>query len=502
MNTLLQPSDQLKPADVARGLRLLLFDGAFGQILLVLTTGGFLIGFALELGAPNTIIGLIAAVGPLAQILQIPAIFLVEQFRRRKLMTLCTALVGRLAWVGIAVIPWALAPRYRIPALLVFLILHYGLGNVAGCAYNSWLRDLVPVEAFGSFFARRLAVATFAGAVLSVTAAFGIDAYRDRFGQPFGAYAALYLVAAVSGMLSLVYLARVPEPAMPAAREGSVWAMLGLPFRDGNFRRLLVFLGLWNFAVNFAAPFFAVYLLKDLRMTMAWVIGLTVLSQFINVLFFRLWGRLADRFTNKSVLSVSGPLFIFSFLIWPFTTMPDKYVLTIPLLITIHVLAGISTAGVTLCAGNLALRLAPYGKATAYLAVNALISGVAATIAPIVAGFAADYFAPYELKVSLTWLYWEESRVALDLPTVDLRGLDFVFLMAFVFGVIALQRLIRVKEEGEVDEGVVRNALFAEMRRFAQQVSTVAGARQLTVFPYGTLKQWRKRQRESDRWLP
>jgi hypothetical protein len=35
-----------------------------------------------------------------------------------------------------------------------------------------------------------------------------------------------------------------------------------------------------------------------------------------------------------------------------------------------------------------------------------------------------------------------------------------------------------------------------------RQVSTVGGMRQVINFPYGTLKQWRQRRREEERWLP
>ena len=48
--------------------------------------------------------------------------------------------------------------------------------------------------------------------------------------------------------------------------------------------------------------------------------------------------------------------------------MPAAYALTVPLLIAIRIPSGISTAGVTLCTGNMALELASKGKATPYLA--------------------------------------------------------------------------------------------------------------------------------------
>ncbi|MDY6991319.1 MAG: hypothetical protein SVR94_01765 [Pseudomonadota bacterium] len=93
----------------------------------------------------------------------------------------------------------------------------------------------------------------------------------------------------------------------------------------------------------------------------------------MNVLFCQLWGRLADKFSNKSVLVEAGPLFMFSVLLFPLTTLPESYLLILPLLIIIHMLAGMSTAGVMLCVNNITLKLAPPGQATAYLASNALV---------------------------------------------------------------------------------------------------------------------------------
>ena len=51
---------------------------------------------------------------------------------------------------------------------------------------------------------------------------------------------------------------------------------LGQPFRDLNFRRLLIFLGTLFFAVNLSGPFYAVYMIKRLELSMALVIGLQV----------------------------------------------------------------------------------------------------------------------------------------------------------------------------------------------------------------------------------
>jgi MFS family permease len=258
------------------------------------------------------------------------------------------------------------------------------------------------------------------------------------------------------------------------------------PFKDLNFRQLLIFLGTWNFAINLAAPFFTVYMLKRIGLSMALILALSVLSQVVNAFFIRLWGLLADRFSNKSVLAVAGPFFILTIAIWPFTTMPDRHFLTIPLLLMIHALAGMSTAGVTLCTGNIALKLAPHGKATSYLAVNALVSGAAATLAPIVGGITATLLDAERLSLTLRWL--SEETILWTLPTVELKGLDFLFILAIVFGIYSIHRLVTVKEAGEVQEGVVLDRFRSEVRKAVRNVSNVAGLRDLFYFPYARLR--------------
>src|SRR5690349_368565 len=73
------------------GLRYLIGDGVCSQVVGVLTGGvlnggAFLVALALLMGASNAVIGLIAAIPPLSQLLQVPAISVVNRFRRRRLI--------------------------------------------------------------------------------------------------------------------------------------------------------------------------------------------------------------------------------------------------------------------------------------------------------------------------------------------------------------------------------------------------------------------------------
>ncbi|MBN1460558.1 MAG: MFS transporter [Armatimonadetes bacterium] len=481
----LWPSDSLTTSDVRQGLRMLLFDGICTQVMLVLTGGAFLVAFALLLGASSKTIGIIAAMGPLAQVLQLPSVFLVRRLGVRKALVTTTAGISRFFLLIMAAVPWLLPPGLRLPVFILALFLFFGVGAVGGSAFGPWMRDLVPSRVLGRYFGTRLAYAVAIGAIAAILAGVGVDYYRDHFSPEGGAFTILYVIGASVGFLGVFFLSRIPEPRMTTPPALGIVAAVREPFGDPNFRKLLAFMATWNFAANLAAPFFAVYMLERLGISMTWVMALFLLSQLAYVSFLGVWGRLADRLTHRAVLSVSGPLFMVSIALWLFTTMPERYFLTIPLLALIHVLAGISTAGVALSAWNIALKLAPKDSSTTYLAANALVCGIAATVAPIMAGVAADWLS--SSGVALTVGSRSANGIA-TFPALSLHGLDLVFLVAVMVGIYAIRRLALVQERGSLSEKLPLGEIAAEMRTTVRNISNIAGLRQLSGFPYGILR--------------
>ena len=83
--------ETLTEEKVQLALKNIIRDGVASQAMGILTGGAFLIAFAVKLGASNFVIGLLAAIGPLSQLLQLPSIFLVEKIRNRRLITVIAA---------------------------------------------------------------------------------------------------------------------------------------------------------------------------------------------------------------------------------------------------------------------------------------------------------------------------------------------------------------------------------------------------------------------------
>lgn len=478
--------EHISEQELQRGLKSIVIDGVMSHLMGVLTGGVFLVAIGLQLGASNFQIGILAAIPPLMQLVQLPAIFIIEKVGSRKTVAVYSAMISRFAFLMVALSPLIFPPAIGLLILVFAIIFSSMFGGMGGCAWNSWMRDLIPENQMGTFFSGRLRMATILGIVVSFLASMGIDLAKRYFpNNEIYAYSGLFLAGFIIGIVGVIFLSKTPEPPMIPQPKANFFKLLTRPFKDKNFKRLMIALGSWSFAVNLAAPFFTVYMLTRLEMGMSIIVGLSILSQAFNFMFLSVWGKWTDKFSNKSVLAVSGPLFMFSILGWTFTTMPEKHFLTMPILVLIHIIMGISTAGIAIASGNIGLKLAPKGNATAYLATNALVNSFAAGIAPILGGTFADFFTSRNLSLVLKWT---SPNRELSLQALNFQHWDFFFGLAFLLGLYALHRLSGVKEQGEVNDDIVRAEFMDVIKRPIRSLSSGAGLFQLVSFPVSFIR--------------
>ncbi|MFW9800096.1 MAG: MFS transporter [Candidatus Thorarchaeota archaeon] len=485
---------RLTPDETQKALSNMIKQGVSVQVKLTLTESIFLVGFALMLGASNTVIGILAAIPSFAQLLQIPSVYLIKKIGSRRKLNFTTQLGNRLAILLMALIPFISVSELGLLLLVSTVAIQAVFVAIGSASWNSWLRDLVPEEQLGQFFSKRMAL----GGVMAVISSLAGGAFIGRlsslgFGMSMMSYSTLFLVAFLAGMIALYYTSTTPEPKTTVTEAGtSFFRLVARPFQDLNFRSLLWFSAAWTFSTALATPFFAVYLLSRLGLGMPLATALTATTQLVSILFYRFWGRYSDRFSNKSVLQVATPIFLIGTFLWTFTNIAGALLLLIPLLFIIHLLTGFSAAGVDLTSDTIGLKLAPRGESAAYLAARGTVMAVAGTIGPIVGGLLADLFAARELYFSITLT---DPGGTLVIHTYHVMGLDFLFLISVVLGLYSLHRLSLVQEVGEVEEKVVIEAIAAETRRNVKTISTVDGLRQTFQIPIKTTRRLVKRRR-------
>ena len=492
MLKLLRASPTLTEGEVRRSLRMMVWEGVASGGVFSVASGGFMAAFALALGANNLQVGILAALPFVTQVAQLPAVLAVERYRARKAIGIPALLAAHLMWAPIGAVPFLLeTPGAAAVAVVIVLLALRGLfAPVWATTWTSWMRDLVPQDVLGSYYGRRLAVITVAVAVVGLAASFFVR-WWESVSAPEDAILAYSLLlvggSLTFGLASTWCALRASEPSMPAAAESgrSALAVLAEPLRDRNFSQLVRFLFVWSLTSNLAIPFFAVYMLKELGMSLSAVIGFTVLSQVTNVLFVRVWGPMADRVGSKPVLSLSASLYLLVIFGWVFTSHPERHFLTLPLLAVLHMFAGVAAAGVALSMSTLTLKVAPAGKATPFLSAASIAASVGAGIGPVAGGLMADFFSVRSLEIDLSWT---SPNGVLELPALSLTGFDFLFVIAFVIGLLSLNLLVALREEGELSRDTALDELGSRIGPAARAVSSVPGLGAVSAFSYGYLK--------------
>ena len=446
----------LSEEQVKRSLFWVLQDGIFAQLFESLISGPILIAVALMMNASNALIGYLVALSALANLAQFPGAWLTEKYRNRRAICFYISSFGRLCVLGIAIS--ALAPDMPMAAgiLAVCYTLRYVGSSMAGSAWNSWMKDLIPPQILGAFFSKRLAYSMATALLTTMTIALALKFW------PFSTnkfYALVFFIAFLVGVYTIYVYYKIGEPPMekPSSDEAFIKRIFKV-FKDRNFTHLVMFLSSWNFSINLAVPFFTVVLLKTLKLDMSLVLVLTTLTQVVNVLVMRSWGKISDTFNNKSILMVSGPLYILCIFLFIFTGFPSKHSYTIPLLVLIYTLMGIAQAGITLASNNIALKLAPKGNAAIYLSVNGTVNALMAGTAPILGGLFADFFADKQLSFLIRWISNNDVK---EIFLLQISHWSFFFLFATVLALLSLLFLRKVNEEGQVNERVVVSSFLS-----------------------------------------
>jgi len=445
-------SHGLDTKQVKFGLQRSIYDGIFATMFATLTGGVFLTGFALALGANQFQIGLIAALPLLANGAQLFGSYLVQKTRSRKGVAIHGAALSRALWIPIVLSPltfWGGTTSERLWFILGALAVSSFLGSISGVSWLSWMTDLVPEHIRGRYFGRR----NMTNGIVVMTLSLLGGKLLDLLGDGIARFQLLFLIALVAGAVSLHFLRQIAEPAFPhPVSEKPFASLLPLPWKDANFRRLIRFTTLWGFAVNFAAPFFAVYMLEDLKLSFGLIALYAASSSLMDMLGMRFWGVLSDRVGNKPVMVLTSFFGAAVPVVWLFTF---RNALSLYLLLpVVHVMAGFFWAGFNLCSANMLLRLAPRETNSVYFAVYAAFNGVAAAVASVAGGMAGKLVAEWQLTI----------------PGLEFRGLKIIFLISALLRFSAIPLLRRVQEPKEVP---LTHAIW--VIRTMQPMSTLVG---------------------------
>jgi len=287
-------------------------------------------------------------------------------------------------WLPIFLVPY-LMPGQKVWWLIVFVTLSTVAGAIANPAWGSMMADLVPERIRGRYFSARGRIS--GGVVL----AFGfLGGGILQLVQPnvFVGFAILFGGALVFRSISLYFLAKMYEPAAALPRSDQPGLLdLVKDIGSSNLGRFTLFVALMSFCTNISAPFFTVYMLRDLHFSYLSFVIVNSAGTLATILFLAYWGRRADRAGNIRIIRFAC---IFVPLV-PIAWLISKEVW---FLVIVQTFAAFAWAGFDLANVNFLYDAAPPEERTKRIAVFNAMNGVAVCLGALTGGLLATRLPP------------------------------------------------------------------------------------------------------------
>jgi MFS family permease len=420
------PARQTSDRALRRSLAFCTAEGATAEVVGVCcgnaTGAAALTGWAIHLGMTPALIGLVAALPVATQMLQVVGAFLTARFGARRTTVVAVAL-SRQAFLPLAILPWLpLGADGKRVLLLAAAGAHHGLGILANNGWNAWFGEMVPARIRGRYFGRRTAICTVAGGACGLAAGVALDgaAGASAAGPVLQAMAAL---ACALGAVSVWLLSQQHAPT--ERREPVRWAIHAArrPLADPHARRVIAYVVAWNAACGLSAPFFGLYVLRDLRAGYAAFAACGAGYAVARIASSSAWGRAVDRVGAKRVVALCTAGLALSPAAWAAAAPGRLWPLALETM-----LGGLLFGGHAIGVFALPLAIAPRRERPFYLAAVAVAGGAAFAATSALAGALVGDPARFghvplrALLVASAALRLASVAAALALPAAKVMG--------------------------------------------------------------------------------
>lgn len=434
--------------------------------------------FAIAMKATSFQIGLLTAIPNLvAPLSQLHANKLIKKISRKEIVVK-SILIQSLIWLPIALIPFLLPSNLRVWILILLFSLCFTAGNFLSPAWHSWMGDLVSENKRGEYFGRRNKIATIFLLTSSLAAAWFLKIFNKNrtlhgYELILIGFSILFILSFISRLISNYFIKKQYEPDFKYD-EGSYFSIMSFLKRSTktNFGNFSLYNGLLRIAICIAGPFFAVYMLRDLKFSYPVYISMSIASSLASIIFLPVWGKLCDKYGSVKILKISGIAVSIMPIMWLFS--PNWIYL-----LFVNAFGGLGWAGFNLSCGNFIFENVRREKRAFAVAYYNILIGIGIFIGSIVAGLIIPYIpikilgnvlltiflASGILRLIFTLIFSskiKEKRIVEEKPVLEIIGIDImkgIVEEVFVSVNNALPRSIAIKDALEFRKNFIEKKI-------------------------------------------
>lgn len=359
-----------------------IIEAGFEYFISLFVTGTML-GYILDsLGFSDALQGIISTVATFTCGAQLFAVVLVG--RKRKRIVTAGHLINQLCFVLLY-----LLPIFNVPTAVktvVFIVLLFGghiINNAINPAKITWLMGSVQNEKRGQFTAVKEMISLAGGIAVSLVFGAVADTFRDSGGMPTRPYYIICAVAlaAMTAIHTLTLLVSSEKQETPVSRP-SVRDAISRMARNKEFIRVVGVGVMWNFASALSVSFHASYMRQELAFSFTVIAAITTVGSVFRIIASPFLGRLADKYSFATSMTLSFAVVAVAFLSVAFTSPQTRWLYLVFICLLAFSMAGINSGVINLIYDY----VSPDDRAVAMGVKNAL-GGILGFFTALLSGF-------------------------------------------------------------------------------------------------------------------
>ena len=343
-------------------------------------TGNILTLISLKLGAQEIFLGLLSFATFAPYLFGVLSMSAVERIGKRKVL---------LIWKSVAVllaIPFLFLPMFVriLPSyvclgiLMATVFFKAAADSIAGQGWFPILQDIVPTRLTGRFFARMRVSWQSAGFITLLAASFFLK--NDPQWWKFEMLFIIAIIAFTASCLCIIPIHENP-PAHPKPAKIKIWKRFVDVTTNSHLRPLIGYIIFYMIAITMPLQF-QIKMLKELGYSDGFVLLANSLIPLGAILTLKFWGRLADRFGNRSIFSISHVGMIVVTITW---LLVENSPTGTAVICTLYFLNSVFNSGNGIALTRYMLHAVPSNKQNQINIMN-MISIFSMAIGPVIGG--------------------------------------------------------------------------------------------------------------------
>ena len=352
----------------------------FGTSFTFLTSGVFLSGLAMYMGASDLLVSYISMIANICGVSILFFSSFMERFRSFKKITIGLTALSKFATLLIVLIPVFVPENLQIVIFIPVMVAAFTLQAQTTVVLNNWMVTFVEEKKSGRYIAGRQ---TF---VLAVTVILSLAGGRllDAVSGAYIGFALLFTAAMFMAVLEIMVLLRIPDADQQKTmiKKSRFSDMVRIPMKSRRFLAFVVYIFLFYLMLSIADSFTVVYMMRYLQLSYLTTTGMQMLISLPQIFLLGFWGKVSDRRGHQFALTASIWFFTGETFFMALSNSHNLYIL-IPVA---FLFASAANAGFMVSVFNRRYELMPREGRILYDNFYSAAVGLAFILGPVIGG--------------------------------------------------------------------------------------------------------------------